>query len=111
MYDVVSNSSQSEKSCNTTATPPQYTGRSRLAESFNHYTLGIWDLYIEKSLIRWRVPLYPFIPDKAQFVSDLGYLWRAICDLKSPLLFARLAVSAGLALFPAASLWFVVSVA
>jgi hypothetical protein len=111
MYDVISNSPQSEKSNNSATSPPQHTEHSKLAENFNHYTLGIWHLYVEKPLIRWRVPLYPFIPDKAQFISDLGYLWRAICDLNSPLLFARLAVSAGLALSPAASLWCVVSVA
>jgi hypothetical protein len=102
MLDAVSDSVQSEKSGNSIA-------RS-LQDSFDHHTLGIWDLYIEKSPIRWHIPIRPFIQDKAQFISDLGCLWRAICDLSSPLLFARLAVSAGLAVSPAVSLWYVAKV-
>jgi hypothetical protein len=99
-----------EKSPNSATSPLQHTPRFKTAESFNHHTLGIWDLYIERSPVGWRIPLCPFIPDRAQFISDLGYLWKAICDLSSPVLFARLAVSAGLALAPAASLWCVVTV-
>jgi hypothetical protein len=112
MHDIVSNT-ESEKSEKISKGPPQHSRRFKIADSgsFIHHTLGIWDLYIEKSPIRWRIPLYPLIPDRAQFISDLGYLWRAIWDLSSPLLFARLAVSAGLALSPAASLWCVVTVA
>ena len=40
------------------------------------------------------------------FISDLQYLWKAVYDLSSSLLFARLAVSAALALSPAVSLWY-----
>jgi hypothetical protein len=102
MLDAVSGSAQSEKSSKSVA--------SSLQHNFDHHTLGIWDLYIEKSPIRWHIPLCPLLQDKAQFISDLGCLWRAICDLSSPLLFARLAVSAGLALSPAVSLWYVATV-
>jgi hypothetical protein len=84
--------------------PPQHSRRFRAkiadSGSFIHHTLGIWDLYIEKSPIRWRTPLFPLIPDKAQFISDLGYLWRAMWDLRNPLLFARLIVSAVLFFLP-----------
>ena|SRR6266404_5149073 len=73
--------------------------------SFDHQVLGIWDLYIEKPSVKWHIPLWPFAADKAQFVGDLRYLWRAVHDLSSPLLLARLAVSAALALSPAVSLW------
>lgn len=45
------------------------------------------------------------VADKAQFVRDLQYLWRAIRDLSGVLLLARMAASAALALSPAASLW------
>ena len=84
-----------------------HTQQVRITESFNHFALGIWDLYIEKRPVKWRIPFYPFNADKAPFLGDLPYLWKAIYDLSSPLLFARVAVSAGLAFFPAASLWLV----
>jgi len=81
-----------------------------LGDHFNHFVLGIWDLYIEKPPIKQRVPFYPINADKVLLISDLQYLWRAIFDLRSPLLFARLAVSAALALSPAASLWCVLTI-
>ena len=28
---------------------PRFTG------SFNHFLLGIWDLYIEKPVVKWRI--------------------------------------------------------
>jgi hypothetical protein len=84
---------------------PQRTQSIRIAENFNHFVLGIWDLYIEKRPVKWRIPFYPLNVGRAPFVGDLQYLWKAVYDLSSPLLFARLAVSAGLAFFPAASLW------
>jgi hypothetical protein len=79
-------------------------------ENFHHFVLGIWDLYIEKRPVKWHVPFLSLNADKALFMGDLPYLWKAIYDLSSPLLFARLAVSAGLAFFPAASLWLVSTV-
>ncbi|KAH9983361.1 P-loop containing nucleoside triphosphate hydrolase protein [Russula compacta] len=80
--------------------------RTQTLESFNHFILGIWDLYVEKPPVKWRIPFYPLNVDKTLLITDLQYLWKAICDLSSPLLFARLSVSAALALSPAASLWF-----
>lgn len=80
--------------------------RTSTLESFNHFVLGIWDLYVEKPPVKWRIPFYPLNADKSLLITDLQYLWKAICDLISPLLFARLSVSAALALFPAASLWY-----
>lgn len=77
----------------------------KITGGFNHFLLGVWDLYIEKPPQKWRIPFNPLNADKALFISDLQYLWKAIYDLRSPLLFARLAVSAALALFPAVSLW------
>jgi hypothetical protein len=82
----------------------------RFTENFHHFVLGIWDLYIQKRTVKWRVPFYPLNGDKATFMGDLPYLWKAIYDLSGPLLFSRLAVSAGLAFFPAASLWLVSTV-
>jgi hypothetical protein len=79
----------------------------KLTEDFSHVVLGIWDLYIEKRPVKWRIPFYSPNADKTHIISDLQYLWKAIYDLSSWLLFARLAVSAGLALLPAASLWLV----
>jgi hypothetical protein len=70
--------------------------------SFNHFLLGIWDLYVEMPSVKLRIPFYP---DPALF-NELRYLWKAIYDLSSPLLFARFAVSAGVALSPAVSLWY-----
>ncbi|KAH9064974.1 HlyB/MsbA family ABC transporter [Lactarius vividus] len=106
-YDVVPNS-PSEK-CNYSLTNgdlPQRTESFGTTKTFDHQTLGIWDLYIEKPSLKWNIPLCPFLADKSQFIDDLQYLWRAIHDLSGPLLLARLAVSAALALSPAASLWF-----
>ena len=74
--------------------------------NFDHFLLGIWDLYIEKPMDKWRVPFYPLNVDNVLFISDLHYLWKAIYDLSSPLLFTRFAVSAALALLPAVSLWY-----
>ncbi|KAI0297498.1 P-loop containing nucleoside triphosphate hydrolase protein [Multifurca ochricompacta] len=106
MPSTVSSSPPSGK-CSDHAEGQLHCSQSfRVTESFNHYTLGIWDLYIEKPPIKWQIPIFPLITDSAQFITDLRYLWRAIRDLSSPLLFARLAVSAALALSPAASLWF-----
>ncbi len=72
---------------------------------FNHFLLGIWDLYIEKPPVKWGIPFYSLNGDTGVFFSDLQYLWKAIYDLSSSLLFARLTVSATLALSPAVSLW------
>ncbi|KAI0286209.1 P-loop containing nucleoside triphosphate hydrolase protein [Russula brevipes] len=91
----------SEKSSNSKERQLQF---SPSLGSFNHFVLGIWDLYIEKPSIQWRIPFGPLNVDKTLFIRDLQYLWQAIHDLCSPLLFARLAVSAALALSPAASL-------
>ena len=79
----------------------------KITTSFNHYhfLLGIWDVYIEKPPVKRRFPFYPLNADNALFISDLHYLWKAIYDLSSPLLFSRFTVSAALALFPAVSLW------
>ena len=106
---LLSNPTISEKS-SVTAEHFQGTKSTRTTENFHHFVLGIWDLYIERRQVKWRIPFYPFNADKALIISDLQYLWRAIYDLSSPLLFTRLAVSAGLALFPAASLWLVLMV-
>src|SRR6266702_740928 len=86
---------------------PQRTKSLGTTKNFERQIHGIWELYIEKPSInlRWYIPLCPFVADKAQFVDDLRYLWRAVHDLSGPLLLARLAVSAALALSPAASLW------
>lgn len=73
--------------------------------NFNHFLLGIWDLYIEKPPVKWRIPFYSLNADVGLLVSDLQYLWKAVYDLSSSLLFARLTVSAALALSPAVSLW------
>ncbi|SRR6266851_8160545 len=105
-----SNPSIPEKSSTGgSAQPLQRTQSVRISENFNHFVLGIWDLYIEKRPVKWRIPFYPLNADKTLFINDLPYLWKAIYDLSSPLLFARLAVSACLALSPAASLWLVSS--
>ena len=105
----VSNTTIPEKSSDSTEPPerPQVEF-TRLADDFGHFVLGIWDLYIEKRPVKWRIPFYPLNADKTLLISDLQYLWKAIYDLSSWLLYARLAVSAGLALSPAASLWLVV---
>jgi hypothetical protein len=94
--DLVPNS-PSEKSGYSLGDPPH--------PNFDHKTLGIWDLYIEKPSLKWHRPFFPFIADKAQFIRDLQYLWWAVRDLSGPLLLARMAASAALALSPAASLW------
>src|ERR1700677_4977938 len=73
--------------------------------NFDHKILGIWDLYIEKPSPKWPPSFFPFIADKAQFIRDLRYLWWAVRDLSGPLLLARMAASAALALSPAVSLW------
>lgn len=78
----------------------------KITPRFDYFLLGIWDLYIEKPMDKWRIPFYPLNADSALFVSDLHYLWKAIYDLSSPLLFTRFAVSAALALLPAVSLWY-----
>ena len=85
--------------------PPQRTENSRINKTFDHQTLGIWDLYIEKPSIKWHDPWGTFIADKVQLFCDLQYLWRAVHDLSGTLLLARMAVSAALALSPAVSLW------
>ena len=103
----VSNTAIPEKSSDPAESPEQPTRCVRLTEDFGHFVLGIWDLYIEKRPVKWRVPFYSLNADKSLFISDLQYLWIAIYELCSWLLFARLAVSAGLALAPAASLWLV----
>lgn len=104
--DVVPNSPP-EKRDYSLGDPPQRTESSGVGfiEPFDHQTLGIWDLYIEKPSIKWRIPLCPFVADRAQFIGDLRYLWRVVHDLSGPLLLARMAVSAALAISPAASLW------
>ena len=101
----LSNTTIPEKS--DSAESPERPERAKLTENFGHFVLGIWDLYIEKRPVKWRIPFYPLNADKTLLISDLQYLWKAIYDLSSWLLFARLAVSAGLALSPAASLWLV----
>ena len=94
-----------EKSWRTTGPQSQSRQSSKIAESFNHFRLGIWDLYIENPPVRWRIPFYSLNADMGLFINDLQYLWKAVHELGSSLLFARLAVSAALALSPAISLW------
>ena len=103
----VSNTAIPEKGGDPAESFEQPTRGIRLTEDFGHFVLGIWDLYIEKRPVKWRIPFYPLNADKTLFISDLQYLWIAIYELSSWLLLARLAVSAGLALAPAASLWLV----
>jgi hypothetical protein len=110
--DVIPNSpspSSSEKCSHSLATGdqnlPQRTESLGINKTFEHHTLGIWDLYIEKPSIKWQISLCSFFADKAQLIGDLRYLWRAVHDLSSELLLARMAVSAALALSPAVSLW------
>ena len=110
MQVPVSNPKILEKSEDSTGCPHTQHVRATDKFHFYHFVLGIWDLYIEKRPVKWRIPFYPLNADKALFMGDLPYLWKAIYDLSSPLLFARLAVSAGLAFFPAASLWLVSTV-
>ncbi len=104
--DVVPNP-PSEKWGRSLGDLSQRTESFGTTKTFERQILGIWELYIEKPSInlKWYIPLCPFVADKAQFVDDLRYLWRAVHDLSGPLLLARLAVSAALALSPAASLW------
>jgi hypothetical protein len=102
----VSNTTIPEKGGDS-AEPPECPPCIKLTDDFGHVVLGIWDLYIEKRPVKWRIPFYSLNADKRLIIGDLQYLWKAIYDLSSWLLFARLAVSAGLALLPAASLWLV----
>ena len=95
----------SEKSGRITEPQSQRPQSSNITQSFNHFLLGIWDLYIERPPVKWHVPLYSPNADMGLFISDLQYLWKAVYDLSSSLLFARLTVSAALALSPAVSLW------
>jgi hypothetical protein len=95
----------SEKSGRITEPRSQRLQSSKIMESFNHFLLGIWDLYIEKPPVKWRIPFYSLNADMGLFINDLKYLWKAVYDLSSSLLFARLSVSAALALSPAVSLW------
>jgi hypothetical protein len=96
----------SEKSSKIFESQSQHPQSPKITGSFDHFLLGIWDLYIEKPpLVKWCIPFYPLNADKALFINDLQYLWKALYDLSSPLLFARLTVSAALALSPAVSLW------
>jgi hypothetical protein len=95
----------SEKRGRITEPQSQRLQSSKITGSFNHFLLGIWDLYIEKPPVKWRIPFYSMNADMGLFISDLQYLWKAVYDLSSSLLFARLAVSAALALSPAVSLW------
>jgi len=106
MSTSVSNTMIPEKSSDSTESPER-TQCTRLTEDFGHLVLGIWDLYIEKRPVKWHIPFYPLNADKVLFISDLQYLWKAIYDLSSWLLFAHLAISAGLALSPMAPLWLV----
>lgn len=95
----------SEKGGRITKPQSQRLQSSEIIGGFNYFLLGIWDLYIEKPSVKWRFPFYSLNVDMGLFVSDLQYLWKAVCDLSSSLLFARLTVSAVLALSPAVSLW------
>lgn len=96
----------SEKGGRITESQSQRLQNFKITGSFNHFLLGIWDLYIEKPPIKWRIPFNSLNADMGLFISDLQYLWKAIYDLSSSLLFARLSVSAALALSPAVSLWY-----
>ena len=100
------NPNLSEKSARITESQSQHYQSSKITGRFNHFLLGIWDLYIEKPPVKWRIPFYSLNADMGLFISDLQYLWKAVYDLSSSLLFARLAVSAALALSPAVSLWY-----
>jgi hypothetical protein len=104
-FSLTSPKLSEEKSSKFVEPQSQRPQGPKITEGFNHFLLGVWDLYIEKPPKKWRIPFYPLNADKAPFISDLQYLWKAIYDLSSPLLFARLAVSAALALSPAVSLW------
>ena len=95
----------SEKGGRITGPKSQRFQSSKITASFDYFLLGIWDLYIEKSPVKWRIPIFSLNADMDLFISNLKYLWKAIYDLSSPLLFARLTVSAALALSPAVSLW------
>ncbi|KAI0257854.1 P-loop containing nucleoside triphosphate hydrolase protein [Gloeopeniophorella convolvens] len=77
-----------------------------LPTGFRHHAFGIWDLYVEVPLIKWRLPLLPNTADRTQLLNNLQYLVMAVRDLSSPVLFSRLAVSSALSLSPAISLWF-----
>ena len=94
-----------EKSGKFTESQSHRLQSPKITGSFNHFILGIWDLYIEKPPVEWRIPFYSLNVDMGLFIGDLQYLWRAVYDLSSPLLFARFTVSACLALSPAVSLW------
>jgi len=67
--------------------------------------MGFSFIFGGEGIAKWRIPFYSLNADMGLFVGDLQYLWRAVHDLSSSLLFARLAVSASLALSPAVSLW------
>ena len=94
----------SEKGGGITEPQSQPLQNFRITGSFNHFLLGIWDLYTEKP-VKWRIPFYSLSADMGLFINDLQYLWKALYDLSSLLLYARLSVSAALALSPAVSLW------
>lgn len=95
----------SEKGGRITEPQSQRLQSFKITGSFNHFLLGIWDLYIEKPPVKWRMPFHSLNADMCLFINDLQYLWKAVYDLSSSLLFARLTVSAALALSPAVSLW------
>ena len=84
---------------------PHRTERFGINKAFDHQTVGIWDLYIEKPSIKWHIPRCPFIADRAQLIGDLQCVWWAVHDLSGILLLADMAVSAALALSPVVSLW------
>jgi hypothetical protein len=99
----------SEKGGRVTEPQSQRLQSFKVTEGFNHFLLGIWDLYIETP-VKWRIPFHSLSADMGLFISDLQYLWKAVYDLSSSLLFARLSVSAALALSPAVSLWYAYTV-
>ena len=74
-----------------------------------HHQYGVWDLYIERDpnlLSRfpksWRIEKY------SEFLNDLPYLWRTVCDVGAvawPLLLLYVVVTLMQSLVPALSLW------
>ena len=69
---------------------------------------GVWDLYIERDPKLFYFPKSWRIGEYSEFLNDLQYLWRTVCDLGSvtwPLLLLYVVVTLMESLVPTLKLW------
>src|ERR1700761_4412447 len=75
---------------------------------FEHAKLGVWDLYVQRTMLLGYLPTPRKMEEYAQIWKDVPYLRRTLHDMSAvawPLLSLYLVITLASSLIPALSLW------